>query len=238
MNKKLLIGFLVGLVFIIAGPAQATSLTVVDTPTLIGSELLQGSYTHPQGSYQAYDTSANLAYNGIIPIVSSNIPGYNDIHTNANLNDGYYGNGSSWIGATINSWLKIDLGSNFYIDSLSFGRDRLNYFNDRDPGNFIIEVALLENNFSNGNTSNDATEYTTIFDSNTYSFSGMIDFDDTILSSFSSTEARFVKMTFDFAGVAIDEIEITGSSPVPEPATILLFGLGILGLAGVSRKKQ
>lgn len=39
---------------------------------------------------------------------------------------------------------------------------------------------------------------------------------------------------------SIDNMVIneSGASPVPEPATMLLFGLGILGLVGVSRKKQ
>ncbi len=34
-----------------------------------------------------------------------------------------------------------------------------------------------------------------------------------------------------------ETITFAAVAPVPEPATMLLFGLGILGLAGVSRKK-
>ncbi len=40
-----------------------------------------------------------------------------------------------------------------------------------------------------------------------------------------------------FKSKALMNVSI-GFKPVPEPSTILLFGLGILGLAGVSRKKK
>jgi PEP-CTERM motif-containing protein len=41
------------------------------------------------------------------------------------------------------------------------------------------------------------------------------------------------------AGVFLnDSIEAEPAPAVPEPSTILLFGLGILGLAGISRKKK
>jgi hypothetical protein len=226
--------------FLICSTVQATNIiTVYDNPTpnLTGSVVSPSPGTNNL-KYQTYDTTDNLAYfgaTGIAPVVSSNLGVA--LHDDSKINDGFYGNGSSWIGSTANSWLKIDLGDLFNIEEILFGRDRLGFFDDRDPGQFTIEVATKDDIFLNGNIVDDANEYVSIFDSSALGFGGSIAGNDTISAMFTPVTAQFIKMTFTNNGAAIDEVVIYGS-PVPEPATMLLFGLGLLGFAGVSRKKR
>jgi hypothetical protein len=223
-TKNVLAGLVtVGASVLFSVTSNAAVISIVDVPTLVGGQLQKPGYGSDQGAYRAYDTSTNLAYNGSVPVVSSTISGYPAIHNAAFLNDGYYGNGSSWISNSSNSWIIVDLGSSHLINSVSFGRDRLGYFDDRDPGQFTISLSMDQ-----------YSGYSVVADSSILSFSGNISGNDTILTTFNPVDARYVKLTFANDGVAIDEL---GVFAAPEPSTALLLGTGIIGIGVLRRKK-
>jgi hypothetical protein len=228
-----LICCLIGVVSV--APASAQSLQIIPRSPFTGPLQVKPGYSSPQGDYRPFDTSADVAFEGGLAqaaVAKDVIPDYDAIHLPEYANDGYYGNGASWISNSPDSWLKIDLGEAAPINSVIFGRDRLGGYDDRDPGQFTVAVALSDDVYANGNDSNDTTEYTQVFDSTPLSFDGNIVGAQTLRAVFAtSVSARYVKLTFANFGTAIDEVEIR---VVPAPgalATVLLGaapGVGLL----------
>ena len=141
-------------------------------------------------------------------VAKDTIPGYSDIHRASYINDGLYGAGASWISNSAYSWIKIDFGKTTpTINTITFGQDRLGNYNDRDPGQFVIAVALHDDVYADGNSSNDFFEYTKVYDLKKAGFDGVVSGSETIQANFVPTEARYVKITFENPGTAIDEVE-------------------------------
>ena len=183
-------------------PVSATS-----TQALVRT-ICKPGYLPPLCLAKDSDHSKSLTFqgNGVAraAVAKDTLPGYNGVHAN----DGLYGNGASWISNSPYSWIKIDLGKMTNINTVTFGRDRLGNYNDRDPGQFTIAVALSDNVYADGNSSNDSIEYTLVYDSERAGFNGSVSAAETVQAYFGSVTARFVKITFTNPGTAIDEVEV------------------------------
>jgi hypothetical protein len=135
------------------------------------------------------------------------------IHKAAYVNDGLYGPGASWVSNSGNSWIKIDLGKATKINTITFGRDRLGELNGHNPGQFVVSLAISDDVYADGNNSNDVREYRPVFNSEHAGFSGTISGAETVAVQFTPQVTRYIKITFENKGTAIDEVEAFMAQP-------------------------
>jgi hypothetical protein len=127
------------------------------------------------------------------------------VHKAAYVNDGR--GGASWVSKSSNSWIKIDLGKVTTINTISLQKGNPGSSTDNDPGQFVIAVALSDV-YADGDSSNDYIEYAQVFRSEQTGFSGRVSHTETIKTQFPPVQARFVKITFEKAGAAIEEVGV------------------------------
>ncbi|HEX5941615.1 MAG TPA: discoidin domain-containing protein, partial [Anaerolineales bacterium] len=201
----------IGSAFLEQGGSGPSPVAAVTSTGEVAKIICKPGYLPPLCLAQEFDQTQDLTFPGngsARPAVAKDtIPGHTKIHKAAYVNDGLYGPGASWISNSAYSWIKIDLGDVRTINTVTFGRDRLGNLNDGDPGQFVIAVAISDNVYRDGNSSNDFMEYTPVYDSKKVGFDGIISGPETIEAKFDPVEARYVKITFENAGTAVDEIE-------------------------------
>jgi len=160
-----------------------------------------------------YSTAAGAA-----PFAKDVIPAQ-PTHDTAWLNNGTYGNASSWIGNSLNSFCGISFGQSRNIGSVAWGRDNTGTYTDRSAGTYTLQYTTVA---SPGAATPDAS-WTTIgsvnYPSNTSAWSVRH------VWSFTSVDATGIRLICPGSsftnGACIDELEAGPYlAPPPPPAPV------------------
>ncbi len=161
---------------VVSMTAQAASPRVEITPAAgfaITWDGNNGGFKNPESGARAPDNAA-LAANGAVPFASSSfLPG--GIHDSLNVNDGFYGNSSSWIAnfstPDTNPFVGLNFGKMVAIKSIAWSRDNGDDtertppgpFSDRAEGIYTLQITRVSAPNADTAESNDpATGWATI----------------------------------------------------------------------------
>ena len=194
-----------------------TDVTFITGSSLNGRVLAQtacnlqsATITAPGKGTEGNANLASLVNGALAAVAKDTVSGYSATHAEQFVNDGVYGNSRSWISASVNSWVKIDLGGCYVVDTVVFGRDQVPtpQYADRGPGLVTVSVAKYDAIYRSGDATDDGTEYTQVLSTNDFT---TLSLGQTATASVTTkTKGRFVKFQVQNNGACIDELEIYG----------------------------
>lgn len=135
----------------------------------------------------------------------------------------------------------FDLGGTYLVEDVALSADNNDkYYVEYLSGSSWVNLFTLFDYYGEigGSMDTFSTDPSLTFHGQT-EYVGGIDF-----SAVQTTKLRIYADTSVDTNLALGEFQVFGTavqvnhSPTPEPATMLLFGLGLLGLTGISRRKQ
>ncbi len=196
-----------------------TALLIFGTVGVTGATIIVG----PQSATTDAGNDASLygtySQSGLSEAYTSGVTDFDVFTTTTtHLSNSYY---DDYISSIAEGSVTFDLGQTFLIEKLAFWNWGGGSSNDVYS---VVSFSL----YGDGNW---------IGDYSPGSGGGLAD-----IYSFGPIQARYFKLDalvstsnhFNIGEVAFG----ASAAPVPEPATMLLFGLGLLGLAGVNRRKK
>lgn len=100
----------------------------------------------------------NIALNAAVTVSGENVTA--DRHEMRFVNDGNYGNSRSWMSNEKGKgWVMIELGKEYEIDRVIWGRDRQGNFKDRLATSYVIEIADASGTWKMVADSDDREDY-------------------------------------------------------------------------------
>lgn len=182
------------------------------------------------GTFRGDATNLAAASNGGIAIGQDEL----DLGTHyiANINNGTYGNGSSWIGATDGlTWVGVIFSAPTAVGSFAFGRDNTGAFADRANGVYAIHYTTDSVTVGTAASATWLTIGSLDYGSSPPLFPSVRHLYD-LNTPLTGVTAFRILTTGSIAptGQAIDELEVYATSAIPEPSTYALIA-GLLGLA-------